>query len=121
MCENSKTGSARAGGYWSPAISLAVDEIGELPAPVYSPDAGAITIVAKRFLGELRWRDHIAFILHEFFRQNSLELRPEALLLPVLKNARAIRSRLQPFQSGFYFVSKIVRHHRLERRNVAGR
>lgn len=50
----------------------AVDKVGELPAPVHTPQSHAVAIVIERFVGELRWRHHEIALLHEFFRQDAV-------------------------------------------------
>ena len=50
----------------------AANEISELPAPVDTTNARAVTIVVERWLGELRWRNHVIAFLYKFFRKNAL-------------------------------------------------
>src|SRR6202043_4209525 len=71
------------------SLSSAVHKVGELPAPVDAPEPRAVAIVIERFVGELRWRHHEIAFLHEFFRQDAVQLRPEVLLVPVLKDTFA--------------------------------
>src|SRR6267143_5654633 len=96
------------------SLSSAVHKVGELPAPVDTPEPCAVAIVIERFVGELRWRYHETALLHEFLRQDAVQLRPEILLVPVLKDTFPGFLRIQA-------VTKVRGHHFSQRVHIVSR
>src|SRR5262245_59348189 len=70
----------------APVPSSAIDEINKFPAPTISPETGAISGVLCRRVGKLGRRHHVISLRHETFGNNSLQLNPETVFVPVLKD-----------------------------------
>src|SRR5256885_10978720 len=81
-----------------------VHKVSKLPTAIHPPDAGPVTIVVQRRIGELWWGYHIVLLFHECFRQNTFELRPKVILVPILEDAFSRSLRIQT-------VAKVCRHH----------
>src|SRR5260370_7021973 len=84
-------------------VGLPVGKIGELPAAPDTRNSDPVAVVIERWIGKLRRRDHKRAFLDESLRQNAVQLRPEVVLFPILKNARARHRRVLP-------VSRITPH-----------
>src|SRR4029077_19247571 len=99
----------------SASLRSTVDEVDKFPAPFLPADAGTISGVICRRVRELRGRDHVIFFLHKMLREDSVELDPQAVLVPILKDtgALAIFGR-----SGAEHVGEPRRHHRGDRIDV---
>src|SRR5207237_5140594 len=80
------------GGRWGKprkGSSSPVDKIDKLPAPLHASDPDPISCIIERGIGKLRRRDPEIVLLHEPLRQDRIQLRPEAVFIPVLENSFA--------------------------------
>src|SRR4029077_7315129 len=61
-------------------------EINELPTPSHPTNPRSITGIIQCWIGPLRRCDPDAVLFGKSLRQNSVELRPQSVVVPILEN-----------------------------------
>src|SRR4051812_48510594 len=95
------------------ASTSSVEKVNKLPTSADTPDPDAIAIVIQRRIGELRRRHPEIIFLRKFLGENSLELGPKIVFLPIFENPVARSFRVEA-------VTEIRRHHTGKRVYVVG-